>query len=66
VLHAAVDDVSTTGTVRHGAPGFAAAGAIDATPRYRNDGSRVLPTSLLVTVGEHDVAWKPLAPRVVP
>jgi hypothetical protein len=67
VVHRAVDDTSSGGVLKKPlASATAAVGAIDATARYRDDGTRVLPSALLLTVGERETAWKPLVPRVVP
>lgn len=73
VVHAAVDDVSgIAGRTRPDPRKRAnpvttlAAGAIDATPRYRPDGTRVLPSAVVLTVGGRELAWKPLYPSVVP
>jgi len=68
VVHGAVDDASAAAGKRKrgpGAPATVAVGALDATPRYRDDGSQVLPSAVIVTVGEREVAWKSLSPRVV-
>ena len=71
VVHGAVDDVgSAAGRAARkprGATGVRLeTGALDATPRYRPSGARVSPSALVITVGEREAAWKPLAPRVVP
>ena len=67
VVHRAVDDTSTAGVAKKPfASATAGVGAIDATPRYRDDGTRVLPCVLLLTVGEREMSWKALLPRVLP
>jgi hypothetical protein len=66
VVHGALDDASSRAGTAKPAPGLGVAvGALDATPRYRTGGARVAPSFLLVTVGA-DLAWKPVAPTVVP
>ncbi|MCB9560575.1 MAG: hypothetical protein H6708_09225 [Kofleriaceae bacterium] len=68
VAQGAVDDLPrAAGAARRGAaPLFVPVGALDATPRYLADGTRVVPTGVTVTAGPRDVAWEPLRPRVLP
>jgi len=70
VIHAAVDDVAPRpGQARRVRVPLAqaiGAGAIDATPRYRPDGTRIPPTAVVITAGAGAVAWKPLVVKVVP
>jgi hypothetical protein len=67
VVHAAVDDASSpAGTAKPAWPLAVAVGALDATPRFRAGGARVLPSFLVVTVGPAAVTWKPHTATVVP
>ena len=67
VVHGAVDDASTPAGKAKPATRLAlAVGALDPTPRFRAGGGRVMPSFLVVTVGAGEVAWKPVAPAVVP
>jgi hypothetical protein len=67
VVHGSVDDATSgAGTAKPAPPLALAVGALDATPRFRAGGQRVLPSFLVVTVGPGQVAWRPVAPTVVP
>lgn len=67
VVHTGVDDRTSPAGKAKPAPSLAlAVGAVDATPRYRTSGERVLPSLLVVTIGDRELAWKPLVPTVVP
>lgn len=68
VAHGSVDDaVDAAGKRKRGAgpPAAVAVGALDATPRYRDDGTPVTPGAVVITVGDREVSWRPLALRVV-
>jgi hypothetical protein len=75
VIHAAVDDVGgpagrlvreRLGTGRRRPATGLPIGVIDGAVRYDPAGVRIAPSAMLVTVGRGELAWKPLAPTVVP